>query len=445
MFDLPEESRHDSLRKPGQARLAGGRLSCPLRPANDTLAAPVVTANTAGVGLSSKNSQSAPRVALIHDFLVDLRGAERVFLKLCEIWPDAPIFTAVYDERGTEGRLSGRTVHSSFLQRLRPSARTFRALFPLYPTAIESVDLSDYDLVVSSSSAWAHAVFCDEGTVHVSYCHNPFRYVWNDCDETLARRRDPLTRAFLRGAFRRWRQWDWIAARRTDRYVANSRATQERIRAYFGREASVVYPPVETRRFSPGSVGDHYAVVAELMPHKQIDVAIEAFNKLRLPLIVVGDGPDTRRLRRIAGPTVHLTGRVPDARVAQILQSARALIVCAVEEFGIASVESQAAGRPVIARRGGGALETIVEGETGCLWSGGPRELAEAVLQFDDAAIDPTACTRNAARFDVESFKAGILAEVHAASTSDARPTNGLREPLASTRIVKRAARVAHR
>ena len=150
-----------------------------------------------------------------------------MFLQLCAMWPTADIFTAVYDPDGTEGRFADRTVHSSFLQRVRPTARTFRALLPLYPSAIESFDLSGYDLVISSSSAWAHAVRCPEDTVHVSYCHNPFRYAWNDRDSTLARR-NPIARAFLRSAFRRWRQWDWAAAQRTTRYVANSVITQAR-------------------------------------------------------------------------------------------------------------------------------------------------------------------------------------------------------------------------
>jgi glycosyltransferase involved in cell wall biosynthesis len=394
----------------------------------------------------SPHHQPAPqRVALVHDFLLDLRGAERVFTELCEIWPDADIYTAVYDEDGTEGRFSDRRVYTSFLQRLRPTARTFRALLPLYPAAVESFDLSQYDLVVSSSSAWAHAVLCDAHTVHVSYCHNPFRYAWNDRDRTLARRPDPLTRAFLRRLFRRWRQWDWIAAQRTNRYVANSRATQARIRAYFGREAHVVYPPVDTRRFAPGVVGDHYAVVSELMPHKQIDVAVEAFNRLRLPLIVVGDGPDMRRLRHAAGPTIHFAGRLPDETVSTILQGARALVVTAIEEFGIAAVESQAAGRPVIARRGGGALETILDGVTGCFWAGGAEELIEAVLGFDDVAVDPEDCTSNAARFDQDSFRRGMQAEVAAAMAADSRPPASDRQPLATARLLRRAAREAHR
>jgi glycosyltransferase involved in cell wall biosynthesis len=377
-------------------------------------------------------------VALVHDFLLDLRGGERVFLELCRMWPDADVYTAVYDEQGTEGRFAGRNIHTSFLQRLRPSARTFRVLFPLYPAAIESFDFSDYDLVVSSSSAWAHAVLCDERTLHVSYCHNPFRYAWNDCQATLASRRNPVTRAFLAGAFRRWRQWDRVAAARTDRYIANSRVTQERIRSYFGRESQVVYPPVDTDRFSPGPVGDHYVLVAELMPHKQIDVAVAAFNRLRLPLIVVGDGPAGRALRRLAGPTVSFTGRVPDVTVVEIVSGARALVMTSVEEFGIAAVESQAAGRPVIARRGGGALETVIDGVTGCFWSGGPQELASAVLAFDDGAIDPEACVRNATQFDAASFRAGILGEVDAAQEG-ARPAAGARQPLASTRLVTRS------
>jgi glycosyltransferase involved in cell wall biosynthesis len=393
----------------------------------------------------SNSAQRPSRVALVHDFLLDVRGAERVFLEMCRIWPEADIYTAVYDEEGTEGRFADRRVHSSFLQSVRPSARTFRALLPLYPAAIESFDLSEYDLVVSSSSAWAHGVLCDEGTVHVSYCHNPFRYAWNDRDRTLAVRRNPVTRAFLRGAFRRWRQWDWIAAQRTDRYIANSRTTRARIRTYFGRDARVVNPPVETGRFSPGRVGEHYVIVSELMAHKQIDVAVAAFNHLRLPLIVIGDGPAARGLRRLAGPTIRFAGRLPDSTVAQILQGARALIVTSIEEFGIAAVESQAAGRPVIAHRGGGALETVLDGVTGCFWSGGPSELASAVLRFDDAAVDPERCIRNASRFDASSFRRGLLAEIEAASRRAERPSLNGRQPLATTRLVRRAVRDASR
>src|ERR671936_471999 len=221
--------------------------------------------------------QEGSRVALVHDFLVDVRGAERVFLALCDLFPEAVLFTAVYDEEGTEGRVAQREVRTSFLQRLRPTARTFRALLPLYPAAMESLDLRGYDLVVSSSSAWAHGVIPDEHAVHVCYCHNPFRYAWNAHEETL-RERGPLARAALGAVFQRWRQWDWIAAQKVDRYAVNSATTARRVRRYFSRDATIVYPPVELERFRPAPVGDEYLVLSELMRHKRIDVAIDAFN-----------------------------------------------------------------------------------------------------------------------------------------------------------------------
>jgi glycosyltransferase involved in cell wall biosynthesis len=356
-------------------------------------------------------STSRSRIALVHDFLVDLRGADRVFLAICDIWPEADVYSTIYDEDGTEGRFSGRRIHTSFLQRRRPTARNFRSLLPLYPSAIESFDLSGYDLVVSSSSAWAHAVRCDPETVHLCYCHNPFRYAWNELDRTLSGR-DPVTRTALRELFRRWRAWDRRAAGRVDRYLTNSRTTQARIKAYFGRDSTVLYPPVETARFSPGPVRDYYLVLSELMPHKRIDLTVRAFNLLRLPLVVVGDGPDARRLGKLAGPTVRFTGRVSDASVSDLLRGCRALVVAATEEFGIAAVEAQAAGRPVIAVRAGGTLETVQDGVTGCFWTGGPEELAAAVAAFDDAAIDPRACSRNAMRFDLDIFRRALPREV---------------------------------
>jgi glycosyltransferase involved in cell wall biosynthesis len=345
-----------------------------------------------------------------------------VFLEMCELWPDAPLFTAVYDEHGTEGRFAGREVHTSFLQRVRPTARNFRALLPFYPAAIESLDLSDFDVVVSSSSAWAHAVICGEHATHVSYCHNPFRYAWNDRDRTLALRRDPISRVALRSLFHRWRQWDWIAAQRVNAYLANSHTTQRRVRSYFGRESRVVYPPVDTARFHPGASGDHYLVLSELMPHKRIELAVRAFTKLRLPLVVAGDGPDARRLRALAGPSVRFVGRVSDAEVARLLETCRALVVTAVEEFGIAAVEAQAAGRPAISVAAGGALETIVDGATGCFWEGGVDELARAVTAFDVDAVDSRECLRSASRFDRSVFRRTLPQEIERAVSGAGEP-----------------------
>jgi glycosyltransferase involved in cell wall biosynthesis len=361
------------------------------------------------------------RVALIHDFLLDVRGAERTFSALADMYPQADLFTAIYDPRGTEGRFEHRTVNTSFLQRLRPTARSFRPLLPFYPYAMEALDLSGYDLVVSSSSAWAHGVIVDPDAVHVCYCHNPFRYAWNARDETL-NQRGVLQRAALRMVFQRWRQWDWIAAQRVDRYIANSETTRRRIRRYFGRESDVVYPPVETSRFSPGPVSDFYVVLSELMPHKRIHLAVEAFNALRLPLVVIGNGPDARRLRRVAGPTISFAGRVSDTRAAELLSASRALVVTATEEFGIAAVEAQAAGRPVIALAEGGVRETVQEGLTGTFYDEAtPDALVDAVARFDTLAIDPAACVANADRFDVSHFRHGIRSVV-AEACADERP-----------------------
>src|SRR3954470_15324779 len=355
------------------------------------------------------------RTALVHDFLLDVRGAERVFAAICDLYPDGDIFTAVYDEAGTEGRFSHRRVNTSFLQRLRPTARTFRVLLPLYPYAMEALDLRGYDLVISSSSAWAHGVIVDEGAVHVCYCHNPFRYAWNAREETL-RGRGPLARAALGTVFQRWRQWDWIAAQRVDRYAVNSATTARRVRRYFTREATVVHPPVELERFRVGgveAVGEDYVVLSELMRHKRIDVAIAAFNRLRRPLVIVGNGPDERRLRRLAGPTVRFAGRLTDARAADLLARAQALVVTATEEFGIAAVEAQAAGRPVVALADGGVRESVLEGETGVFYTRpDPAALAAAVRGFDALAVDPAACVENAARFDVAHFRHGLRAVV---------------------------------
>ena len=250
-----------------------------------------------------------PRTALIHDFLVSIRGADRVFLEICALWPDADIFTPVYDERGTQGRFAGRNVHTSFLQRVHPTARSFRALLPFYPAAIESFDLSGYDLIISSSSAWAHAVICEESTVHVCYCHNPFRYAWNERQRTLAERVDPVSRDAAPQPVQA------LARVGLDRGAAGEPLPHE-LDDDAGAHPRVLRPRLEDRV----PAGCHRAAsrrgrwatttwcVSELVSHKRIDVAIEAFNRLGLPLVIVGDGPDRRRLRRLAGPYGALRG-----------------------------------------------------------------------------------------------------------------------------------------
>ena len=362
---------------------------------------------------------SPPRVALVHDFLLDMRGAERVFSVMCDTFPDADVFTAVYDEEGTLGHFADRHPRTSPLQRLRPTDRTFRAYLPLYPALIEGLDLSAYDLVVSSSSAWAHGVRPRAGAVHLCYCHNPFRYAWSARTETLEAMPFPL-RPALRAVLARWRAWDVRAAKRVDRYVANSAVTRSRIRDAYGRDASVLHPPVATQRFSGRvgdvPVGDRYVVLTALMRHKHVDVAVRAFTAMGQPLTVIGKGPDRRRLEALAGPTIEFVGRATDAEVERLLLGARALVVTAAEEFGIAGVEAQAAGRPVIALRAGGLPDAIVEGVTGVLYDEPePAALEAAVRSFDALGADPRACVANAERFSEQRFRDGLLAEVELA------------------------------
>jgi glycosyltransferase involved in cell wall biosynthesis len=381
-----------------------------------------------------EGTNHAHRVALVHDFLLDVRGAERVFDVLCEMYPQADLFTAVYDEHGTEGRFAARGVQTSFLQHLRPNTRTFRALLPLYPYAMEAVDLRGYDLVISSSSAWAHGVIPEEDATHVCYCHNPFRYAWNAREETL-RAHNPLARAALAAVFQRWRQWDWIAAQRVDSYVANSETTRRRIARYWNRDAEVISPPVHTSRFTPGTPGAHYVVLSELMTHKRIDVAVRAFTHLGLPLVVIGKGPDRRRLERLAGPTIDFAGHLSDDEVERLIPTARALVVTATEEFGIAAVEAQAAGRPVIALRAGGVCETVREGITGAFYEADePGALVAAVRAFDALAVDPAACVASAQRFDVARFRDRFSRAVDAAQQTD---RTGQRVPRRRPRLVR--------
>ncbi|HYI36328.1 MAG TPA: glycosyltransferase [Thermoleophilaceae bacterium] len=371
---------------------------------------------------SLHSATAPPRVALVHDFLVSMRGADRVFLEITEMFPDADVFTPIYDERGTEGRFAHRRIQTSFLQRLRPNSRTFRAMLPLYPAAIESFDLSDYDLVVSSSSAWAHAVICGDHATHVCYCYNPFRYAWNERHRSLDERGNVISRAVLRALFRRWRVWDWIAAQRVTRYVAISPTTQKRIKRYLGRDSEVLFPPVDCGRFTPATPGQEYLLVSELVSHKRIDEAVVAFSRLGLPLAVVGDGPDLRRLRSLAGPTVRFPGRLSDGVLNGMFAQCRALVVTAVEEFGMAAVEAQAAGRPVLAKAGGGATETVIEGQTGTLWTGGVEGLERAVREFDPDTIDPRACVENAYRFDSAVFRESFRAFLDEAMAQERPP-----------------------
>jgi len=345
-----------------------------------------------------------PRLTLAHDYLLVMRGAERTFAAMADLYPGAPIFTLLYDETGTFGRFGEHSVTSSSLQRLGVSQRNFRRLLPFYQGAVRRLKLPASDVVLTSSSAFAHGVSVPEGAIHICYCHAPFRYAWTEQARALSEVPAPL-RPVLRLQLARMRERDLAASRGVDSYIANARVTQERIKSFYGRDSTLIHPPVETHRFSPGQPGDALLVVSELVAHKRVNIALEAASRANVPIEVVGSGPDHAALCQ-AYPRARFLGRASDQELVERYASARAVIVPAIEEFGITAVEAQAAGRPVIAAGAGGALETVLPGDTGLLAR--PDDVdsfAEAIRKLAALDLDPARAVQNAARFSVESFR----------------------------------------
>ena len=351
------------------------------------------------------------RVTLAHDYLLVMRGAERTFAAIAELYPRAPIFTLLYDERATDGRFAGHSLTTSALQKLGVDQANFRRLLPLYPWAVGRLKLPDSDVVLSSSSAFAHGVRVPAQAVHICYCYTPFRYAWYEQDRALQETSRPL-RPLLRAQLRRIRKWDLAASRRVDAYVAISRLSRERIKRYYGRDSTVIHPPVETHRFKPGKPGDSLLVVSELVRHKRVHVALEAARRAGAPIRVVGSGPDHAALRE-AYPEADFLGRASDQELVELYASARAVIVPSMEEFGITALEAQASGRPVIAASAGGAVETVLDGQTGSLAALDDVEsFARAINSIDELDFDAARAVANAERFSVAEFQARLSAFV---------------------------------
>lgn len=350
--------------------------------------------------------------ALVHDYLLVMRGAERAFAAIADCWPTARIFTLLHDPAGTDHRFSTRNVSTSPLQRLGVRQAGFRHLLPLFPAAAERLPVADHRLVISSSSAFAHGVHTGERAIHVSYCHSPFRYAWHERTSTLAET-PRLLRPVMGRVLDRIRRWDLQASGRVTHYIANSQITRGRIERFWGRSASIVHPPVDVDRLAIGTPEDFFLVVGALVPHKRVDVALEAAHRARARIKVVGTGPELPRLRRIYGSHAEFVGRLSDQDLADLYPRARALIVPNIEEFGIAAVEAQAAGRPVVAADGGGARETVTEGETGLFVPAGDvGALAEALTQTDFERFSPIASRDHAAQFSTRAFQRRFVSEV---------------------------------
>ncbi|TAK35227.1 MAG: glycosyltransferase family 4 protein [Chloroflexota bacterium] len=347
------------------------------------------------------------RVALVHDWLNQYGGAERVLEVLHELFPEAPIFASMYAPDRMPQDYRGWDIRTSFMQRLPLVTSRHQMYLAVYPLAAESYDLSSYDVVISDSSGFCHGVVTRPETFHLSYCHAPPRYIWG-LDQYLTRESmGRLSRLVLPAVISCLRVWDQQAAQRPDQYVANSMATARRVSKYYGRGATVIYPPVDVQpaRISD-TVEDYLLVVSRLIPYKRVDLAVEACSLLGRSLLVVGDGRDRAALQAKAGPTVRFLGHVPREELNRLISSCQALIFPGEEDFGIVPVEAQAAGRPVIAFAGGGALETVVEGETGVFFERQDREgLTEAIRRFDPRAFDPQRIRQHALQFDTAVFR----------------------------------------
>jgi glycosyltransferase involved in cell wall biosynthesis len=350
--------------------------------------------------------KSNPRIAFIVDALPAIGGGEKTLFAALEVFPQADIFTLIYNKNAfTNTPIAKKEIVTSYLDKL-PYAHTNHRLFlPLMPSAIERFDLCKYDTVVSFSYAVAHGVRVHNGARHISYTYTPMRYAWSDLNiDGTHSHKNPA----LHLAMEQFRAWDKAAAGGVQEFVAISRGIASRIKAAYQREARVIYPPVEIERFSPHRQrGDYFVTLSRLVPHKRIDLVIEAFSRLGLSLKIIGDGPERKRLQKRAMPNIEFLGYQPETSVAQLLSCARGFVCAAEEDFGIAMVEAQAAGCPIIAYRGGGALETVIDGVTGLFFAEQSLEsLVEAVRRFEnvDHSFDSHDLVNNVQRFSKERF-----------------------------------------
>jgi glycosyltransferase involved in cell wall biosynthesis len=358
------------------------------------------------------------RVALVHHWLVRMRGGEKVLAALCRLFPQADIFTLVYDPEGICETITRHRVTTSWIQRLPLARRHYAQYLPLFPLAIEQFDLSDYDLAISSDASVAKGVLTRPETCHICYCHSPLRYAWSAYHTYLEAVSSRWKRGLVPFFLHYLRLWDVSAANRVDYFVANSRNVANRIQKYYRREASVVYPPVEVSSFPvPAQTEDYYLAVGQWVPYKRFDLAIEAFNELRRPLWVVGEGPEEPRLKRRAQSHIRFLSRVSDSQLRTILSQCRALVFPGEEDFGMIIPETHACGRPAIALARGGALETVIPGVNGVLFQeASAAALRAAVLHFEsiESQLNPQEIRVSAERFKEELFfekMAGFVAE----------------------------------
>jgi len=352
------------------------------------------------------------KIAIVHDYLNQYGGAEKVIEAFHEIYPDVPIYTSIFLPENLPASFQRMDVRPSFMQKLPGLKKHFKKYLLLYPRAVESFDLREYDVILSSSSAFAKGARVPERARHVCYCYSPMRFVWNTRSYLENENLNPLWETILPPALAYLRRWDLQSSRSVHQFIAISEFIRRRIKNAYQRDADVIYPPVDISGFdiSPKQ-DDYFLVVSRLNAYKKIEFVIDVFNRLGLPLVIVGTGPHEPTLRQRARNNVRFAGKVSQSELAGLLSRCRALIFPGEEDFGIAPVEAMASGRPVIAYRGGGALETVIENVSGVFFDTYTHESFEAALrQFEETSWDPNRIRQSAMRFSKEIFQEKIKA-----------------------------------
>lgn len=356
-------------------------------------------------------------LALVHDWLNQVGGAEDVLAALVDLYPTRPIYTSIYAPELMPAEYRQWDIRTLWLDKLPGIHTHHQPYLPLYPLAWDRLDLSEHDVILSNKSGFCHGVRHDTDTLHICYCLAPTRYVWQ-LNSYIARESlsKPVELA-LRPLVTVLKQWDYDAAQRVDHFIAISTDIQQRIKTYYNRDSVIIYPPVDTTRFQPAhTVEDYFLIVSRLIPYKRIDLAVQAATRLGLPLKIGGKGRDLERLKSLAGPTVEFLGYVPDDDLPDLMSRCKAFIFPGLEDFGITPVQAQAAGRPVIAFGGGGALDTVIPGQTGEHFHDLTVDSLAAVMDgFDTALYDPAHIRAHAERFDVRIFHRQITSYVEQA------------------------------
>jgi len=348
------------------------------------------------------------KVAIVHYWLVTMRGGEKVVEALCELFPQAEIFTHVYDPEAMSPTIRRHKVTTTFIQKLPLATKKYQSYLPLMPLALEQLDLRDYDLILSSESGPAKGVLTRPDALHICYCHTPMRYVWDMYFDYRATA-GWLKKLLMPPLIHYLKMWDYVSAARVDYFISNSSFVAARIAKHYRRTAEVIHPPVATSDFTPSPEHeDFYLVMGQLVGYKRVDIAVEAFNRLGRRLIIIGEGEALADVKRLAGSNVEVLGRQPFSIIKDHLSKCRALIFPGVEDFGIVPVEAMACGKPVIAFKAGGALETVVDGVTGLFFDQQTSDsLIDAVQRFDslESSFDTFRIAEHARTFDKEIFK----------------------------------------